>query len=201
MFSERFILKLLSAASALLSDNCLEPHIGQEDGNGDFDYFAQKIGRKEPPTERQAQSLSIVSGILEDVVGSLNGSTMTEEECKGYLRDIYGYDLDRDDFVATPNEVYLILGEFKEKSPVNEVMKRALAEWIAEKVSRISDNDLWTVLDRIYNRYNEVIEEREEHFTLLSSAALLEQQFDLRQLRLIKRIVEEEMQHCHGFDL
>ena len=86
MFSERFILKLLSAASALLSDNCLEPHIGQEDGNGDFDFFAQKIGRKEPPTERQAQSLSIVSGILDDVCGSLNGNAMTEEECKGYLR-------------------------------------------------------------------------------------------------------------------
>ena len=97
--------------------------------------------------------------------------------------------------------LYEILIGFKGNAAVNEVMKRALAEWIAEKVTRLSDNDLWERLDAIYDGYNTHIEERDEHFSLLSSPAQLEQSLDLKQLRTIKKIVEDSLSHCHGYDL
>lgn len=202
MFSKAFILKLLGTAASLLPDNCLEPHIGQEDGNGDFDYFAQKIGRNLPPTEQQANAVSLVSSILDTLYSELSGVNQeTEEMCKDLILRIWGYDLDRDDYVSTPKEVYEILIGFKGNAAVNEVMKRALAEWIAEKVTRLSDNDLWERLDAIYDGYNTHIEERDEHFSLLSSPAQLEQSLDLKQLRTIKKIVEDSLSHCHGYDL
>ena len=64
MISEMMLRKAIRALNGQLDDECLEPLMGQEDCEGDFAYFAQRVGRGLPPTVEQVNAVANVAAAL-----------------------------------------------------------------------------------------------------------------------------------------
>lgn len=87
--TNEMVKKLAGIAQQLLNDKCLEPY-----GDGDFDFFQQKMANNQPPTMEQRRAIDFVDIILMWIANNGNKQGYpTDDRIKEFLAK-YGLTLD-----------------------------------------------------------------------------------------------------------